>query len=260
MWRRTFRDTDCLTRALITCNISLVPIPARSVDVRPPLLRQGVHAQLQTAIVDGTLAPGEVVRDQELASWLGVSRTPVREALLKLADAGLVEATPGRSTRIAAINPAAIRDAQAVVAAMHRLAVTTAISRVTPAHLSVMREANQRFRAAIELGDVEAALGADDAFHGVLVELAGNTALAAVLDQFTPAIRRLERLRFASHAGRGSVDLHDRLVDLCERGDVTAAAQVSDQTWDGLQALLDFPLTRHEDHAQPKPTNPRESL
>ena len=215
-----------------------MPVPTRRTDIRPPLLRQGVHAQLQTAIIDGTLAPGEVVRDQELASWLGVSRTPVREALLKLADAGLVEATPGRSTRIAAIDPAAIRDAQAVVAAMHRLAVTTAIAQVTPAHLAEMRAANERFRAAIELGDVEAALHADDDFHGVLVELAGNAELAAVLDQFTPAIRRLERLRFASHAGRGSVDLHARLVDLCQAGEATAAADVSDRTWDGLQALL----------------------
>ena len=50
------------------------------------------------AIVDGTFAPGEQLRDLELAGWLGVSRTPVREALLRLAEAGLVVAEPGRST------------------------------------------------------------------------------------------------------------------------------------------------------------------
>lgn len=228
-----------LTAQPAVCNILPVPIPETLDSHRPALLRDGVHARLRTAIVDGTLAPGEAVRDQELAQWLGVSRTPVREALLKLADAGLVEATPGRSTRIANIDHEAVRDAQAVVSAMHRLAVLTAVSRLTPADLHAMRQANQRFQAAIESADVEAALEADDALHGVLVEVAANKAVATVLDQFTPTIRRLERMRFASHAGRGSIDLHAQLIELCERGDAAAAADVSDQTWHNLQPLLD---------------------
>jgi DNA-binding GntR family transcriptional regulator len=85
------------------------------------LLRDDVHARLQEAIVDGSLAPGEQLRDAELAERLGVSRTPVREALLELAQAGLVQATPGRSTVVAPIDPGALRDAQAVVGALHAL-------------------------------------------------------------------------------------------------------------------------------------------
>ncbi|MBG0719324.1 GntR family transcriptional regulator, partial [Microbacterium sp. 2C] len=98
-------------------------MPLSSAPLPRALLRDDVHARLRDAIVDGSLAPGEQLRDGDLATRLGVSRTPVREALLELARAGLVQATPGRSTVVAPIDPGAIRDAQAVVGALHAVAV-----------------------------------------------------------------------------------------------------------------------------------------
>jgi DNA-binding GntR family transcriptional regulator len=218
-----------------------MPVPPASAPLRSSLLRDSVHDRVRDAIVDGTLAPGEVVRDTELAAWLGVSRTPVREALLRLGGTGLVRAAPGRSTVVAEIDLAEVRDAHAVVAQMHRLAVIESVGRLTPAHLSRMREANDRFRAAIEAHDTDAALAADDDFHGVAVEVAANRALATVLDQFSPVVRRLERRRFASHAGAESVALHDRLVEACAAGDAGAAADVALRTWQNLADLIPDP-------------------
>ena len=83
-----------LTAARSRCAIYCMPIPAGETPVYRALLRDEVFARLRDAIVDGTFRPGEQLRDLELADWLGVSRTPVREALLRLADAGLVTATP----------------------------------------------------------------------------------------------------------------------------------------------------------------------
>ena len=65
-----------------------MPIPQNHPPVGRSLLRDDVYVRLRDAIVDGTFAPGESLRDGELAEWLGVSRTPVREALLRLAAAG----------------------------------------------------------------------------------------------------------------------------------------------------------------------------
>ncbi|KAA1426446.1 GntR family transcriptional regulator [Nocardioides antri] len=210
-----------------------MPVPApRS------LLRDDVYARLRDAIVDGTLLPGERLRDHDLATWLGVSRTPVREALLKLGQAGLVRAAPGRSTTVATLDARVIHDAQAVVAAMHRLAVEQAVPQLQAEDLAAMREANKRFAAALRRGDAEGAIAADDEFHGIPVRTAANTALESVLEQYTPVLRRLERLRFASLGGRGSVRLHDDLVDLCEAGDVEGAAAVSHATWETLKPLL----------------------
>ena len=207
-----------------------MPIPAGAPLPRS-LLRDDVYVRLRDAIVDGTFTPGEQLRDGDLAQWLGVSRTPVREALLRLAQAGLVVAAPGRSTTVSTLDA---RAAQAVVAAMHELAVATAVPLLTAADLAGMRAANERFRAAIAASDVGAALAADDAFHAIPVLAAGNAAVVAVLEQFTPLVRRLERVRFATLAGRGSVARHARLVELCERGDVAAAAAVSRETWQTL--------------------------
>jgi DNA-binding GntR family transcriptional regulator len=216
-----------------------MPIPQGQDAPRRSLLRDDVYTRLRDAIVDGTLSPGEQLRDHELAVWLGVSRTPVREALLRLGQAGLVVTAPGRSTSVSTLDARAIRQAQAVVAAMHRLAVQEAVARLTDEDLEAMREANARFAAAMERGDADAALAADDDFHAVPVAAAANTAIETVLDQFSPALRRLERLRFSSLPGRGSVALHSRLIDLCEAGDVEAAAAVSHETWQSLKPLLD---------------------
>lgn len=208
------------------------PVPERA------LLRDDVYLRLRDAIVDGTLRPGEQLRDQELAARLGVSRTPVREALLRLQQAGLVSARPGRSTTVASLDARPVREAQAVVAAMHELAVREAVPLLTADDVARMRAANERFAAALASGDPDVALEADDELHAIPVRAAGNAAVAAVLEQFTPVLRRVERLRFASLSGRRSVALHARLADLCEQGDVDGAARVSFETWQTLAPLL----------------------
>ena len=211
-----------------------MPIPETDATLDRRLLRDDVYRRLRDAIVDGTLAPGEQLRDVELAAWLGVSRTPVREALLRLADAGLVVAQPGRSTTVSSLDMRAIRDARDVVAAMHELAVREAVGSLTKADLKAMRDANRRFRTALEEKDLEAALRADDELHGVLVAVAGNRALTAVLDQHTPVVRRAERLRFSSREGRASLARHEELIRLCAAGDADAAATVAYDTFHSL--------------------------
>lgn len=218
-----------------------MPIPAESSSVPRSLLRDDVFTRLRDAIVDGTFAPGEQLRDHELADWLGVSRTPVREALLRIGDSGLVVARPGRSTVVSDVDPDAVREARDVVAALHQLAVREAVGRLTKGDLRRMREANRRFRAAIRSGDVEAAIVADDELHGVPVDVAGNRALRAVLEQYTPVLRRAERLRFSTPPGRESVARHDLLISLCESGDGLAAAEVAFGTWHSL--TTDGPAT-----------------
>jgi DNA-binding GntR family transcriptional regulator len=213
-----------------------MPISQDAPPVARSLLRDQVFTQLRALIVDGALAPGEVLRDQELAQRLGVSRTPVREALLRLAEVGLVVARPGSSTVVSTLEVRAVRDARDVVAAMHEVAVREAVGQFTREHLAAMRAANKQFAAAIRAGDTTAALAADDALHQVPVDVAGNRAVQAVLDQYTPVVRRAERLRFSTLTGRGSVDRHAELIQLCAAGAAEAAASVAFDTWHSLPA------------------------
>jgi DNA-binding GntR family transcriptional regulator len=211
-----------------------MPIPSSPARAERSLLRDDVYRQLRDAIVDGTLAPGESLRDGELAEWLGVSRTPVREALLRLAESGLVVARPGRSTEVAVVEEGPLRGARDVVAAMHELAARVAVPRLYPEQIEAMRAANERFAAAIEAGDADAAVAADDAFHDVLITAAGNAALTAVLERYTPVLRRAEVLRFLSVDRFSSADRHARLIELCAAGDADGAAALAFQTWHSL--------------------------
>jgi len=210
-----------------------MPIPADSPAVDRSLLRDDVYRRLRDAIVEGVFEPGEQLKDGELAEWLGVSRTPVREALLRLGSSGLVVALPGRSTTVSAIDAAAVRDARDVIATMHALAVRETAGRLSESELEEMRAANRRFAAAVESGDVDAALNADDVLHRIPVEALGNRALAEVLDHFGPVVRRAERLRFTGD-GRASIDLHERLIDLLAAGDAAAASTVAFDIWRSL--------------------------
>ncbi|HET8617245.1 MAG TPA: GntR family transcriptional regulator [Actinomycetales bacterium] len=225
-----------------------MPVPRTAVPKRP-LLRDDAYRRLRDAIVDGTLQPGERLRDAELGAWLGVSRTPVREALARLEQAGLVVTRPGRSTTVAPLDVRAVRDAQSVVASMHQLAVRLAVPRLVDDDLHRMAEANDRFAAALRDGDADAALEADDELHAVPVAAAANQALRQVLEQFTPLLRRVERLRFSSLTGRGSVALHADLIARCRAGDAEGAATVSWDTWQTLEPLLGTEELDTEGHA-----------
>ena len=97
-----------------------------------------------------------------------------------------------------------------------------------------MRDAARRFGEALDAGDIDAAIGADDELHAVPVTVAGNRAAAAVLEQYMPVLRRIERLRFASADGLRSPDRHEELIRMCAAGDVDAAAAVAFDTWHTL--------------------------
>ena len=212
--------------------VALLPVPR-------VLLRDVALERLRGAIVSGDLEPGTVVKDAELAGRLRLSVAPVRAALARLADEGLVEAKPQSHTRVTPLRVREVRDAAVVVRAMHELAVREAAPRTTPDDVAAMRAANERFALAVRAGDVDTALTADDDLHGVLLARCGNTALTATVERLTPAVRRLERRRFAAAHGAESVVLHDRLIAACAAHDVEDAVATTREIWTALLSELE---------------------
>ncbi|MCC5479466.1 GntR family transcriptional regulator [Streptomyces barringtoniae] len=203
------------------------------------LLRDRAYAAIRDAIVAGEIEPGAVVRDADLAERLGLSRAPVREAFSRLVDEGLLESKPQSYTRVTPLVAADVRDAAAVVGAMHELVNRVAVPRLRPADVAEMRAANDRFAAAVRSGDVDEALRADDDLHDVLVRAAGNRAAAATAARYTPLIRRLERQRFGEGGSCRSAGLHERLIEACAGGDVDGAVRVTEEIWRTLTDLAD---------------------
>lgn len=213
----------------------------------PPreLLRDKAYRVLLDAIVFGDLAPGDPLRDQDLATRLGLSRTPVREALTRLADEGLVETKANAYTRVAPLDAAAAREAAVVTQALHGLGARLAAASFTPVHAQHARRANRAFADALAAGDVAEALAADDHLHAVFLHAAGNAQLNAAIDRLAPLLRRYELLRFASPPGQRSVQQHRQLIDAAARGDAATAAALAEANWATLVDLID---------AEPDPT------
>jgi DNA-binding GntR family transcriptional regulator len=197
------------------------------------------YERLRNAIVTGELPAGEKVRDAQLSARLGLSRTPVREALARLVDSGLVEAKPGVHTRVSSLSRHDVENTLSVLQALDQLAVRTAVPRLTPADIDAMQAAQADFAKASRSDDVVAALAADDEFHGVVIRAADNPVLARLIDQIHPMVHRVLYRKFSSiMGGQDTIEHHDRLVDLCAAGDADQAAIVSADHWRHLGGLI----------------------
>ena len=223
-----------------------MPVPSGGAATSRTLLRDQAYVRLRDAILDGTLEPGEQLKDAEIAGWLGLSRTPIREALARLEEYGLVETAPNRFTRVTRLSAGDARDAFTVVAALHSLAAWLGAPRVEESELATMRRANEDFAAALRANDVDRAIAADDRFHDVLVQASANREIARSLGRLMPKVRRLERARFGSLAGRRSVEGHDQIIALCASGEAEAAAQAVREQWLALGALIDQTFAKED--------------
>nr|WP_278189952.1 GntR family transcriptional regulator [Brevibacterium sp. ZH18] len=197
-------------------------------------MRDDVYRSIRDAIVRGQLAPGEQLRDQELGAWLQVSRTPVREALQRLAQAGLVVAQPGRMTRVAPEDPDTIAHARQIAAELHALAMSLAFASLTDSDLQAMETANDELRSALNNAEIDAAVTADDDFHDVALTRSGNPLIPDHLEVVTATLRRTEHLHFDSLKGSASPDQHARIIAAVRASDQASAVELTRENWSTL--------------------------
>ncbi|GIE31720.1 GntR family transcriptional regulator [Actinoplanes italicus] len=203
------------------------------------LLRDAAYGRLRGAIIDGTLPPGSALRPDDLASRLGLSKAPIRDAIARLTSEGLVETKPQSYTRVTEVVAKDVEDAAAVLGAMHALAVRHVAETLTADLLESMRLANTRFAEAVAAGDVEAALAADDEVHAIPLAAYGNAAASGTVERYTPLVRRAERLLFTSPQAGRSVRLHDDLISALAARDVSRATAVNAEIWSHLHPLTE---------------------
>jgi DNA-binding GntR family transcriptional regulator len=203
-------------------------------------MREEVYAGLRGWIIDGTLKPGEKLRDAELAEALGVSRMPVREAFLRLEDEGLVQTSANRWTRVAPVDVEQARRIYPIIMALEALAVRLAAPKLREPDLNLMVQANERLAVALKTGDPVAASEADREFHDVLVEASENPDLAEIMDDLKAKLRRLEVAYFGGLlVADRSVAEHDAIVEALREGDADRAADLVETNWRGsLERIL----------------------
>ena len=191
-------------------------------------LRDVVFQTLRQAILRGELKPGERLMEIHLAQQLGVSRTPVREAIRKLELEGLVLMIPRRGAVVAEITVSDLEDVLEVRMALEELAVKHACHSVTPGQLAEIRRLAEEFKNTLSGDDVAACAQADMRFHDAIYEATGNGRLVQILNNLREQMYRyrMEYLKDRkSH--RNLIEEHDGILQALESRDEALAAQMT---------------------------------
>jgi DNA-binding GntR family transcriptional regulator len=197
---------------------------------------------LRTSIVQGHLEPGSMHSVAALADELGVSRTPVREALIRLASRGMVRFERNRGVRILEASTDDLDEIFELRRLLEVPAARAAASRVTPEKIQELREIIDAQERAAAVGDQHRLWELDRAFHHGIAELGGNRRLAAYVDRLRDvvAVRSLSSPRSARRAAGGAID-HREILARLERGDADALAEAVLSHLDGALELLKGP-------------------
>jgi DNA-binding GntR family transcriptional regulator len=197
---------------------------------RPLSFRHQALEQLRNAIVVGTLEPGSLHSEQTIAAKLGLSRTPIREALLQLANEGLVNFVPNRGVRIAALNSEHLAHVLQFRAAIEGCGASRMAASRDPQLIARLDAELKRQRAIIKAGDRLVWVTANMDFHMVLAASSENTLM---IDAFAPLASHTKRLGYRmNHRAqrmRESLDEHSAIVDAIRRGDVDRARTMAEE-------------------------------
>lgn len=170
-------------------------------------LRDVVFNTLRQAILTGELKPGERLMEIHLANKLGVSRTPIREAIRKLELEGLVTMIPRRGAEVAQITEKSMNDVLEVRQAMDALCVELACDRITEEELGELKKACETFEQAVRTKDVKKIAQADVALHDIIVQATGNQRLIQLVNNLS---EQMYRYRFEYIK---DISQHERLVE-----------------------------------------------
>ena len=177
-------------------------------------LRDVVFNTLRQAILRGELKPGERLMEIQLANKLGVSRTPIREALRKLELEGLVNMVPRKGAEVADITEKSLRDVLEVRKALEELSVELACEKITEEEIEELKRVAERFKDTLNDQDVTKIAEADVAFHDVIYTATDNQKLILLLNNLREQMYRyrVEYLK-KEEAYPQLIAEHEELID-----------------------------------------------
>lgn len=205
--------------------MSTRPTTKKTASVRP--IRgsgvQTVYERLRQSIVSLELPPGSALDEVRLSQQFGLSRTPVREALVRLMGDGLVTLLSNRTTVVAPIDFAKLPVYFEALTLMYRVTTRAAATRRTPDDLIAISRHQSAYTAAVERSDALGMIGANRDFHVAIAEAGGNSYFTSLFSRLLDEGRRLLRLYYYAplddHLPRKYVDEHEAMIKAIEKGD-----------------------------------------
>lgn len=185
---------------------------------------------LRDEILDLVLQPGSAIDEVQLAERFNMSRTPIREALVRLAAEGLIHTLPNRSTLVAPIDFLNMHSYFDALVLMYRVTTKLAAENHDPKDLSVIREKQQHFAAAVQAQDALAMIATNAEFHLAISEAGKNAYFTGLFKRLLDEGRRILRLYYQSYNDRlpqRFVQEHEDIIEALEQRDLDAAERLA---------------------------------
>lgn len=197
-----------------------------------------VYRALRQAILEGEVGPGERLTSLVIAEQLGVSRTPVRTALVRLEAEGLVNREGGQSARVRALTADEVEEAYDVAMGLEGMLVYRLAQAATDEQLAELAAVVGLMESAADVGDKRAWVGADERFHGLLVELSDNSLVSVMMDRVETVIGRVRFLSLHAnpHGAEESARDHRAVVEAVQRRDPEGARNRHHVHWERVRA------------------------
>ena len=223
---------------------SVAARPRRSGRPRAATAASKIYSDLRTELVSLQRRPGEVVSEAKIALSYGVSRTPVREAILKLADEGLVEIFPQSGIFVSRIPIAALPEAIIVRKALEETTSGMAADRATSSQILALHSILERQREANAAGDSDTFHRADEQFHATIAEIAGYPGIWMLIQQVKVHVDRYRRLTLPQQGRIPRVIVeHENILSAIEAHDASGARTAMATHLDNLRDNI--ALTQH---------------
>ncbi|MEW6184024.1 MAG: GntR family transcriptional regulator [Bacillota bacterium] len=212
-------------------------LPVKLDSYKP--LREVVFESLREAIIKGVMKPGERIMEVQLAEELGVSRTPVREAIRKLELEGLVVMLPRRGAYVAGISVKDIADVFEVRAALEALAAGLAAERITDEELENLERSLVEITEVSDSRDIGAVVDRDTRFHDIIYRASRNAWLLQIITHLQDQLQRF-RMTTLSRPGRTreAVEEHKKIVEAISERNSELAAQLAREHIENAESSL----------------------
>lgn len=197
---------------------------AGSAPLLPKVERQRLHdavvGHLQNLIIEGVLAPGTKLNEREVCERLGISRTPLREAMKVLASEGLIDIVPNRGAFVSRMNDTEIWEAFEMMSGLEALSGELAAERISPAEIAEIKELHEAMIVCRAQHDLPGYYSRNQKIHNKINEAARNSMLRQI---YLSVNRRLQALRFKSNFKESKWDRaiheHDEMIQALETRD-----------------------------------------
>lgn len=187
-------------------------------------LREKIYHRLKNAILDGVYKPGESLIEMKLAKELGVSRTPVREAIRQLELEGLVSSIPNKGVIVEGVTPQDVEDIYTIRKMIEGLAARWAAEKISDTQLTDLKDILDLIEFYTEKGEIDKVSELDSRFHDVIFKASNSRPLESVLSNFHHFIQRA-RLASVKTSGRAfySLEEHRKIYEALRVRDPDAA-------------------------------------